>query len=154
MESIVVYKSIHHGNTEKVAKAIATVLEADCLQPEKVDTLDIVRRDLVGFGSGIYYGSFHESILNLVERLPEVEEVKAFLFSTSGFPKVPIIHDFGSKMEESLEKKEFEVIGHFSCRGWETYIPVFKIFGGVHKGRPNEEDLVEAEKFAKQLVED
>lgn len=154
METLVIYKSIHHGNTEKVAKSIAEVLEADLHEPEEVHREEVLGKDLVGFGSGIYHRSFHESIFDLVEELPEIESKKAFLFSTSGLPKIPIFHDFGNKVKEKLAEKGFEVIGHFSCRGWDTYISIFDLFGGIHEGRPNEEDLKEAKEFAKQLVKD
>lgn len=152
METLVIYKSIHHGNTEEVAKSIAEVLEADLREAEEVPAKEVLEKDLVGFGSGIYHGSFHEGISNFVEKLPEVEGKKAFIFSTSGLPKIPIFHDFENELKQKLTEKGFEVIGSFSCRGWDTYISVLDLFGGIHEGRPNEEDLEEAKKFAKQLV--
>ncbi len=154
METLIIYKSIHHGNTEKVAKTIAETLEAELLEPEEVKTEGVSEKDLVGFGSGIYHGSFHESILNLVGELTGSENKRAFLFSTSGLPKIPIFHNFENEMEEKLNEKGFEVIGRFSCRGWDSYISIFDPFGGIHKGRPNEEDLEEAKEFAKQLAKD
>ncbi len=152
METLVIYKSIHHDNTEEVAKSIAEVLEADLREPENIQAEEVLGKDLVGFGSGIYYRNFHENILNLVKELPEIENKKAFLFSTSGLPKIPIFHDFEKELKKKLTEKGFEVIGSFSCRGWDTYVSIFDLFGGIHEGRPNEEDLEDAEKFAKQLI--
>lgn len=151
LETLVICKSIHHGNTEAVGKSIAKVIEADLREPERTDVEEVREKDLVGFGSGIYHGSFHESIFDFIEKLPEVEGKKAFIFSTSGLPKIPIFHDFEDELKEKLTDKGFEVIGSFSCRGWDTYISVFDFFGGIHKGRPNEGDLEEAKKFAKKI---
>ncbi|KXA99319.1 flavodoxin [candidate division MSBL1 archaeon SCGC-AAA259M10] len=154
METLIVYKSVHHGNTEKVAKSIAEVLEADLCEPEEFEVKELRGKDLVGFGSGIYNISFHESILELLEELPEMESKKAFIFSTSGLPRIPIVHDYESEVKEKLTEKGFEVVDSFSCRGHDTYFPVFRLFGGIHKDRPNEEDIDKAKKFAKQLIED
>lgn len=46
------------------------------------------------------------------------------------------------------------MIVSFSCRGWDTYISVLDFFGGIHEGKPDEEDLEDAREFAEQLVVD
>ncbi|HWQ78445.1 MAG TPA: hypothetical protein VN381_06500, partial [Anaerovoracaceae bacterium] len=43
--------------------------------------------DLIGFGSGIYSGKNHESLLELADSLPQADGKKAFLFSTDGTPR-------------------------------------------------------------------
>ena len=42
------------------------------------------------------------------------------------------------------------VVGEFSCRGFDTVGP-FKLIGGVNKGRPDERDLENAKKFARGI---
>ena len=37
MKVLIVYVSVHHGNTEKVAKAMANVLDADLIQVREAD---------------------------------------------------------------------------------------------------------------------
>jgi len=83
MKTLIVYVSYHHHNTEKAAQVIADELGADLvpigqLQPE------IVTYDLIGFGSGIYGGKFHQTLIRFVEALPSATEKQAFVFSTCG----------------------------------------------------------------------
>ena len=145
-----VYVSVHHGNTEKVAKAMADILDADLVQVKQVDAITLERYDLIGFGSGIYFGKHHEGILDFVDKLPVLNNKKAFIFSTSGLRKIPLVHDFDKPLRKRLERKGFDIVGEFSCRGLDTYRAT-RLVGGVNKGRPNAGDLKEAEDFAKSL---
>jgi flavodoxin len=146
MKAIVIYTSIAHGNTEKVAKAIAATLNADLMETEKVNPADLSSYDLVGFGSGIYNGALHKNIFDLIAKLPGSAAKKAFVFSTSGYGKT----NSNVKLEAALVMKGFDVIGTFACKGWDTY-GAMKLFGGVAKGRPNDQDLDDARNFAKTL---
>lgn len=53
-------------------------------------------------------------------------------------------------LKEKLLEKRFNVIGEFFCKGFDTWGP-FKIIGGINRGRPNEQDLEKAKKFANDL---
>jgi len=150
MKTLLVYISAHHGNTEKVAKVMANMLDADLLQVQQVDADMLERYDLVGFGSGIYFGRHHESLLDFVNQLPVVRNKKAFIFSTSGLRKIPFFHDFDKPLRKRLQRKGFDIIGQFSCRGLDTYRAT-KLVGGVNRGRPGAEDLKQAEDFATGL---
>jgi len=150
MKALMVYVSVHHGNTEKVAKAMANILDADLVQVKQVDAITLERYDLIGFGSGIYFGKHHEGILDFVDKLPVLNNKKAFIFSTSGLRKIPLVHDFDKPLRKRLERKGFDIVGEFSCRGLDTYRAT-RLVGGVNKGRPNAGDLKEAEDFAKSL---
>ncbi|MGA2671308.1 MAG: flavodoxin domain-containing protein, partial [Dehalococcoidia bacterium] len=70
MKALIIYISVHHGNTEKVAKAMANILNADLLQLQQTNAGMLEQYDLIGFGSGIYFGKHHESLLDFVDRLP------------------------------------------------------------------------------------
>ena len=150
MKTLILYFSVHHGNTEKVARAMANVLGADLLPVQQVDADMLERYGLIGFGSGIYFGRHHESLLDLVQKLPAVKDKKAFIFSTSGLRKIPFFHDFDRPLRERLQHKGFNIAGEFSCRGLDTYRAT-RLVGGVNKGRPNAEDLKQAEEFARGL---
>jgi len=150
MKALMVYISVHHGNTEKVARAMAKILDADLVQVKQVDAIMLEQYDLIGFGSGIYFGKHHESLLDFVDKLPVVKNKKAFIFSTSGLRKIPFVHDFDKPLRKKLQRKGFDIIGEFSCRGLDTYRAT-KLVGGVNKGRPNAEDLKQAEDFARDL---
>lgn len=140
MKALIIYISVHHGNTERVAKVMANILDADLLQMKQVDASVLEQYDLIGFGSGIYFGKHHKSLLDFVDMLPMLRNKKAFIFSTSGLRKIQFIHNFDKPLKEKLQRKCFDIIGEFSCRGLDTYRAT-KLVGGVNKGRPNAEDL-------------
>jgi flavodoxin len=148
MKTLIVYSSVSHGNTEKVAKAISEVLGADLMEAKTVDPAIVQNYDLIGFGSGIFYGKFHAALLKLVESLPSSRS-KAFVFSTSGFGTT----DPHDKMWKILEPKGFAKGGDFACKAWDTFAPL-KLVGGINKGRPDENDLNKAREFAKGLRSD
>ena len=83
MKTLIIYKSISHKNTEKVAKVIGEVLDAKLAQPEEIDPSSLAGYDLIGFGSGIYFGKHHKALLKFVGTLPPQNKA-AFVFSTCG----------------------------------------------------------------------
>lgn len=148
VKSLIVYTSTEHKNTEKIAHEIASELKADLIEAEKVKIDSLKEYGFIGFGSGIFYGKFHKSILKLIDSITDVKNKKAFVFSTSGMGKV----EYNNSLKEKLSQHGFEVIGSFACKGFDTFGP-FKFVGGISKGRPNEEDLKAARKFAAKLAE-
>ena len=150
MKTLIVYISVHHGNTERIAKAMANILDAILLQVKQADANTFERYDLIGFGSGIYFGKHHESLLDFADKLPVLRNRKAFIFSTSGLRKIPLVHNFGKPLNEKLRRKGFDIIAEFSCRGLDTYRAT-GLVRGVNKGRPNTADLKQAEDFARRL---
>jgi len=147
MENLIIYISTHHGNTEKVAKAMAEVLNAELVKVYDVDITALSKYDLIGFGSGIYYKKPHKDLLSLVDKLPVLKNKKAFMFYTSGGDK----SNADRKLREKLLAKGFDIIGAFSCPGWDTWGPL-RLFGGIYQGRPNKEDLEKARNFATNLL--
>jgi len=113
MRTLIIYISYSHGNTEKVAQAIGEVLNAELRSPASVSHEHIKEFDLIGFGSGNYYGKFDARLTDLVENLPKMNGKKAFIFSTSG-RDVKNAHD---PFRRLLLSKEFKVIGEFNCKG-------------------------------------
>jgi flavodoxin len=150
LKALLIYVSVHHGNTEKVARNMANVLDAELVQPKQADAAKLEQYDLIGFGSGVYFGRHHASLLDFVDRLPTVRAKKAFIFSTSGLRKIPFLHDFDRSLKEKLLRKGFDVVGEFSCRGFDTSRAAM-ILGGINRGRPNARDLQQADDFARRL---
>ena len=147
MKTLIVYVSPGYGNTEKVAKAIGKSLDAVLRFPDDVDK-DLSMYDLLGFGSGIYYGKHDESLLDFVNgSLPM--NTKAFIFSTRGMGPPWLYHWF---LRKALLDKGCTLVGEFSCKGFDD-AGFLKLFGGVNKGRPNAEDLEKAVRFAESLKE-
>jgi flavodoxin len=149
MKTLIICFSYHHKNTEKIASALAKTLGAEVKAPSEVDLNGLSDYDLVGFGSGISFGSHYKVLLDFADKLPAVTCKKAFIFSTSG--QTGNTTKFHRKLREKLESKGFTVAGDFNCGGFDTY-GLLKIVGGIQKGHPDEEDLKQAETFAQTLM--
>ena len=154
VKSLVVVFSYHHNNTGKIAQVIANVLDAPIKTPREITPEEIREYDLVGFGSGIYGGTVHASLLDLADRLPQAGNKKAFLFSTYGAPAFIANREFIGKnhqqIREKLQAKGYTIPGEFGCAGLNTN-SFLKYFGGLNKGKPDAEDLRNAEEFARNL---
>lgn len=143
MKTVIVYASVHHGNTKKLVKRIAEECGVDLIDATQQSKADLTSYDKIGFASGIYFSKFHQKIINFVsENLPENKNV--FLICTYGGTA-----NYQS-LEESLKEKNAHVIGTFGCKGYDTYGP-FKIIGGIAKGHPNEKDMKKAVDFITKL---
>lgn len=150
MKSLVIVYSYHHHNTERVAQVIAHVLDAPVKTPDEVIPEEISEYGLVGFGSGIYHGRHHESLLSLADRLPKVSSGTAFLFSTAAITGDAKIAKDHSRLREKLLSKGYSIAGEFGCKGYNTN-SFLKYLGGMNKGRPDADDLHRAEEFARNL---
>ena len=152
MKTAVVYASYHHSNTEKIAEAIAPVLNGTLVPILQTDTLpDVADFDLLAIGSGIYRWKFHDKITDFVENLPDGGQRHVILFSTSAFKN----HKFHDAIQKRLEEKNYHVIGHFHAKGSASFLPEWltshRIKGGKDKGRPNQAELLAAVRFAEEV---
>ncbi|BER91835.1 flavodoxin family protein [Atrimonas thermophila] len=148
MKALIIYFSVHHGNTEKIARAIAETLKAELKTPDEVTPQELLQYDLLGFGSGIFFGKHHRKIVDFIQKLPQVQGKNALVFSTSGMGR----KSFNQHLSKLLEEKGFNVVGSFTCRGYDTYGPL-KLIGGINRGRPNQDDLEKAKRFAREIAE-
>lgn len=106
---------------------------------------DLSGYDLIGFASGVYYGKFHQTVLNFaLANLPANKNV--FLLCTCGGSAA-----FQS-IEEVVKSKQGKVVGKFSCKGYDTFGP-FKLIGGIAKGHPDDKDLADAVTFYKGIIQ-
>ena len=136
MKAVIVYHSSHHGNTRKLVEAIARGRDVTLVDASAAKSADLSGYELIGFASGIYFGKFHEDVLEFAKNnLPEGKKV--FFLSTYG----------GSSntraIEEAVKAKSAQIVGRFGCKGYDTFGP-FKLVGGIAKGRPDEADLKNA----------
>ena len=148
MKTLIIYISTH-SNTEKIAKTIAKVLDAELAKPNEANINKLSEYDLIGFGSGIFFWKHHKLLLDFVDSLEEVKNTKAFIFSTSGLPRIR--PDFHRVLREKLRRKGFHILDEFSCKGWDTF-SFLKIVGGINKSRPNNIDLGMAKLFAEDIL--
>ncbi|WP_458456705.1 flavodoxin family protein [Methanobrevibacter sp.] len=123
------------GNTKKLAEAISQAVNVEAKTVDEPLTEDV---DILFLGSAIYGagidGKIKDFIKNIDVNVGEVVNFSsaALLESTYGQVKKEV-EAKGIKMSE----KEFH------CRG------AFKF---VHRGRPNEKDLKDAQEFAKGII--
>jgi flavodoxin len=166
MMAQIVLVSYHNQNTRKVAEAMASVLHAPVVSPQQFRIENMREHGLIGFGSGVYGGKHHRSLLDLVDGLPAAGSGKTcaetFLFSTFGAPASTLkseerqgragsfVRENHSALRQRLESKGYPVVGEFACPGLNTN-SFLRLFGGLNKGRPSEEDLRLASEFAVQL---
>ena len=147
MRTVIVYASVHHGNTFKVVEEIAKECGVDLIDATKVHEKDLKEYDLIGFASGIFYTKFHEQVVNFARvNLPAGKDV--FFIAAAGNP---IEMNFRSIADVAKEKNCKEV-GRFQCKGFDTFGP-FKLAGGIRKGHPDEEELKAAVEFYKGIAE-
>lgn len=126
------------GNTKKLADAIAKVLDVEALplsEPvqEKVDLLFL--------GNSYYAFSIDPEVRDFVSSLDKEKVGKIVNFGSaamlnSTYKKVKAT---AAKVGIPMSEKEFHCKGEFK---------------GLHKGRPNEEDLKAAAEFAKNIMEE
>ncbi len=150
MKCLIVVYSYHHHNTQKIAEVMAKVLDAQIKTPKQTNPEELQGYNLIGFGSGIYGGKAHKDMLELADDLPQVSNKKVFIFSTSGGGTVQYMAKTHKLLKEKLQSKGYTIVNEFTCKGFNTFA-FLKLFGGMNKGRPNEEDLKHAEEFASKL---
>ena len=127
----------HKRNTKRLAEAVAEAVGVQALPISEPVT---EQTDILFLGNSYYAFSIDP-------------EVRSFIRTLSS-DKVGCIVNFGSAaMLNSTWKKvkaEADKVGikmdqrEFHCKGE---------FKGVHKGRPNEDDLKAAKEFAKKIIE-
>ena len=150
IKSLMVVFSYHHNNTEKVAKVFANVLDAQIKTPQQIDPKELQQYDLVGFGSGIDSGKHYKPLLDLADKLLQVDNKNAFFFSTAALTDEKKRGKDHSTLREKLESKGYRIVDEFQCKGFNTN-SFMRFFGGMNKDRPNVNDLKNAEKFAQNL---
>jgi len=146
-KAAIICASHHHSNTRRVAEVMASAIGADLFEAESADSELPMRYDLIGLGSGIYFGRPDRCLRSLVGKMAAGSK-DVFLFSTSGLPFLSCLWHRALKRE--LMKKGYTLAGEFSCRGWDTVGPL-SLIGGLNRHHPDENDLRRAAAFARSL---
>ena len=146
MSTLIVCISKEHGNTQRIADAIAGELGDTVVTPGEVDVGSMGNQDLVGFGTGVRFGRPYPELLELIDRFPQQSGTRSFVFSTSGFGWLW----WHSGLKKRLTAKGFVVQDEFCCKGLDT-MGILRLFGGVNKGQPDDDDLAAARSFALKL---
>ncbi len=125
---------------------MAEKINADILKAADVNLDKFEEYDIVGFGSGVYNGKLHKELSGILSKLSQQDDKKAFIFSTTGSKTYSsMAHE---QFRPLLEEKGFEIIGEFSCLGFDTALTK----EGINKGRPNKQDIKDAEDFVVNII--
>lgn len=150
---LIICASGYRGNTLKIAIAISKVVDCEVVEIKeanriKTHRLDLTDYQVIGFGSGIYFGQHEHILMDFIKNLPNGNQ-DAFIFSSRGNPFA--YKKYHKPIKSLLTDKGFNVIGEFSCRGYDCTGP-YVIVGGGNKGCPNENHIRRAERFIRKLL--
>ena len=125
------------GNTKRLAEAVANALGVEALP---ISTPVTEKVDILFLGNSYYAFSIDPEVRAFVRSLDQEKVGKIVNFGSaamlnSTYKKVKAEAD---KVGIPMDEREFHCKGEFK---------------GVHKGRPNEEDLKAAAVFARKIVE-
>lgn len=124
------------GNTKKVAEAVAKKagVSAGGLEEEISEPVDVLF-----LGGAVYGFELDEKMKSYILSLDPQKIKNAALFGTSA-----IVKSGNPEMAKLLKGKGINVLENsYYCRGEFTF---------MHKGRPNEEDLIKAADFAAAVI--
>ena len=93
-KNVVLYASVHHHNTQRVAMQLAKDLQADIHDVLKDPSISIASYDTIILASGIYYGGLHEKIHDHIMK-QEWKGKKVIIFIPAAFI-IKITHDLPS----------------------------------------------------------
>lgn len=145
-EVLIICESMYHGNTQKLAIAMARRLNCHLMTSEQATSENIQQYKVIGLGSGIYFTSNHPKLFDIIAKMKNAQ--RAFIFSTHGRPFLGKYHE---SLKLALSNQGITVIGEFSCRGYDCTGP-YIIVGGGNKGKPNEGDQTKASKFVDSIL--
>jgi flavodoxin I len=169
MKILITYFS-QTGNTEKIAKSIYEGCEgkdADLKPIKMVIPSDLKNYDLIFLGSGIYASRVNSSLVNLIATAEELPP-KIVFFCTHASKDA---YQDGFKQVKRKLGESSSIIAEFECSGDNIGVPEAMRKAMLDrvppekrkeaeehqiwlKGRPNEEDLLNAKKFAQQVLKD
>ncbi len=124
------------GNTKKLADEIAKTVGC---KAEQVPAPIGDKVDILFLGASVYWGGISSELKEYIQTLDKANIGRVVVFSTSAlaeraFPQIQKkLQSYGIQVESR----------NFYCRGE---------FTALHKGRPNQEDLNAARKFAAEMI--
>lgn len=169
MKILIIYYS-QSGNTKMIAEAIKNGLsneKVDLKPISEMDSTDFGKYDLVFLGSGVYASRVHSSVVNLMKEVTEFP-AKFIYFCTHASLK--LYQTPFAKITKILEKHNCTIIGEFDCVGENKVISLESRMQAISslppeerekalknvkltEGRPNEDDVKNAKKFAEFILQ-
>ena len=137
MTEVSVFVDSRGGNTRKVADAIAEELG---IKASDVTTSPPDDAKILFLGSGSYGGKPGEAMMKFIGS-GNFPGRKVVIFGTSG--SLAGAQKMIGVMSDILKQKGATILGSYHCRG-KTFL--------VNWGHPNKEDLDNAKKFAREML--
>lgn len=147
MKILIIVKSKHNDNTLKIAEAMSEVAPVTVTDLENAKFYKLSEYDIVGFGSGIYFGKHDKALFKFIKPLCDKKKY-CFVFSTSGSKS---FDKNNRALIKLLESKNKVVLGSFGCLGLDKFF-IFRLFGGLNKDHPNIDDFDAAQQFILEIV--
>ena len=157
MKPIVLY-STRSGNTEKIAREIASELNCRC---EKIGgnpdsaTIDLGDSDLVFLGTGIYGKKPNPEMLNYLGHM-NLDSSRVFALFVTWIGRGTSDKDVYDKVREAVEEKGQRLVQDYHSCLFEGHSPIARAIGRAifpsAKGHPTAEDLSDAIKWAREIV--
>ena len=148
MKILIVVKSKHNDNTLKIAEAMSEVAPVTITELDNVNNYKLSEYDIVGFGSGIYFGKHDKELLKFVKGVCD-KKAYSFVFSTSGSKN---FEKNNRTLVKLLESKNKVVLGSFGCTGLDKFF-IFALGGGLNKGHPDADDFDAAQSFILEIID-
>ena len=130
---------------------MAEQLKAELAAPADVTEDMLSKYELIGFGSGIYNRKHHQSLFDMLKRLPDQAEKKAFIFSTNSCGPGYFSEQLHKPLRDALKQKGFRVLGEYCCKGFMDHSFIKWFDGGINKEHPDKNDLERAKAFVENL---
>ncbi len=125
------------GNTKKLAEAVAAAVGVEALPISEPVTEAV---DILFLGNSYYAFSIDPEVRGFVRSLD-----KSKVGKIANFGSAAMLNSTYSKVKAEADKVGIPMAEkEFHCRGE---------FKGIHKGKPDENDLAAAAAFAKSLIE-
>jgi flavodoxin len=166
MKILICYHS-QSGNTERIARAMASALESEdvtIMPAADVDPASMGDYELAVLGSGVYSAEVGDSIKKLVKKAAPLPSRLAF-FTTHSNPDPNMWKNAFKKIRKAVEEAGSTIVSEFECRGENTVISpemLLNLFQGNQEmvdtyfdwalGCPTEEDEENARAFAQSLI--
>ncbi len=145
MKSVIIYESNHHGNTEKLVKALAEEFNIELVDAKDNKKIDFNGYDLIGLASGICWKRFYKNVESYAEKTPKGKKV-FYLYTCADNSE-----DFSASTKEIVEKCGGISVGSFGCKGWNSW-GIFKLIGGINKKHPTKKDIQKAKEFYQSII--
>jgi len=121
VKSVIFINGHDYLSNQDICNAISAKLNSPIIYiHSKKALMEFDIYDVMGFGIGINIGNRYQGMLKFVEKLPNVQNKKAFIFSTNKISSDKNMKKDHETLLNLLENKGFAIINDFNCKGFNT----------------------------------